>query len=81
MHSGMRFAAQTLLRTDERISKLRGRVHSADSRKIIATFHPSYLLRIPSEKKAAWEDLKMAMEILGLRNSAGKLDGSPGTKN
>jgi DNA polymerase len=58
------FAAQTLLKTEERISRLRGRVHSFENRKLIATFHPSYLLRNPAEKKAAWQDLQMAMKEL-----------------
>jgi uracil-DNA glycosylase len=30
------------------------------------TFHPSYLLRTPSEKKVAWEDVKLVMRELDL---------------
>ena len=60
------FAAQTLLRTDQRMTQIRGKLHDFDKRKLIATFHPSYLLKNPSEKKAAWEDLKLAMQELGL---------------
>jgi uracil-DNA glycosylase len=58
------FAAQTLLETDERISKLRGKVIELRGRKILATYHPAYLLRNPAEKKAVWQDLKVAMKEL-----------------
>lgn len=60
------FAAQCLLQTSEKISRLRGSVHAYDGRKLIATFHPSYLLRNPSEKKAAWVDLQLVMKELGI---------------
>jgi DNA polymerase len=30
------------------------------------TFHPSYLLRTPSDKKLAWEDIKLVMQVLDL---------------
>lgn len=53
------FAAQTLLETDERISRLRGRFISYRGSKLIATFHPAYLLRNPQKKRDVWEDMKM----------------------
>lgn len=53
------FAAQTLLETDERISRLRGRFISYRGSKLIATFHPAYLLRNPNKKRDVWEDMKM----------------------
>jgi DNA polymerase len=53
------FAAQTLLETDERISRLRGRFISYRGSKLIATFHPAYLLRNPHKKRDVWEDMKM----------------------
>lgn len=53
------FAAQTLLRTKEPISKLRGRFFSYQGVPLLPTFHPAYLLRNPNEKKTAWEDLKL----------------------
>jgi uracil-DNA glycosylase len=61
------FAAQALLQTTERISRLRGTIHKYDGRKLIASFHPSYLLRNPSEKKAAWADLQLVMKELNLK--------------
>ena len=54
------FAAQTLLRTDERISRLRGKFYPfAKGVKLIATYHPAALLRNPGYKKAVWEDMKL----------------------
>lgn len=59
------FAARTLLRTEEPISKLRGRVFDYRGAKLIPTFHPSYLLRSPGNKREAWDDLKTALVLLG----------------
>ncbi len=55
-------AAQTLLRTNESISKLRGRFHQYKGVKVIATYHPAYLLRNPEKKRDVWEDMKMLMK-------------------
>src|SRR3954463_11065707 len=59
------FAARTLLDTPEPISKLRGRVFEFRGAKLIPTFHPSFLLRSPGNKREAWEDLKTALALLG----------------
>jgi uracil-DNA glycosylase family 4 len=58
------FAAKTLLRTEEPISRLRGRVFDFRGAKLIPTFHPSFLLRSPDRKRDAWEDLKRARALL-----------------
>ena len=58
------FAAKTLLRSQEPISRLRGQVYEYHGALLIPTFHPSFLLRSPGQKKYAWEDLKMALAIL-----------------
>jgi DNA polymerase len=58
------FAAQALLRTQDSISRLRGRVYVYGGAKLIPTFHPAYLLRSPEKKRDAWEDLKRARAIL-----------------
>jgi DNA polymerase len=58
------FAAQALLRTQDSISRLRGRVYVYGGAKLIPTFHPAYLLRSPDRKRDAWEDLKRARVIL-----------------
>jgi uracil-DNA glycosylase family 4 len=69
-------ASQTLLATATPISRLRGQWHDfpppayghfgLPGCKLMPTFHPSYLLRVPSEKPKAWEDLKQVMGYLGL---------------
>lgn len=60
-----KFAAQTLLRTQEPISRLRGRVLDYRGTKLVPTFHPAYLLRNPSSKREVWEDMKLVKSLLG----------------
>ncbi len=57
-------AAQTLLQTETPISQLRGKIHDYAGIQMICTFHPAYLLRNPSAKKEAWDDLKKVMSLL-----------------
>jgi uracil-DNA glycosylase len=57
-----RFAVQSLLRTEEPIGRLRGRVHRYEGVPVVVTYHPAYLLRTPVDKAKAWEDLCLAME-------------------
>jgi DNA polymerase len=59
-----RFAVQSLLRTDEPIGRLRGRVHRYEGVPVIVTYHPAYLLRTPADKGKAWADLCLAMETV-----------------
>lgn len=61
-----KFAAQTLLKSDQPITRLRGRFHDFDGIKLMPTFHPAYLLRNPADKKLVWEDMKLVMRELGL---------------
>ena len=58
------FAARALLRTQDPISRLRGRVYEYRGAKLIPTFHPAYLLRNPSSKKEVWEDMKLVRTLL-----------------
>jgi DNA polymerase len=51
-------AAQTLLKTETPISRLRGKFFDYRSRLLIPTFHPSYLLRNPQAKREVWDDMK-----------------------
>jgi uracil-DNA glycosylase len=55
-----RFAVKQLLRSDEAIGKLRGRVHRYEGIPVIVTYHPAYLLRNMPDKAKAWEDLCLA---------------------
>ncbi|MBZ5559405.1 MAG: uracil-DNA glycosylase [Acidobacteriia bacterium] len=59
-----KFGAQTLLRTLDPISKLRGRVFEYRGAKLVPTFHPAYLLRNPSSKREVWEDMKLVRTLL-----------------
>ena len=59
-----KFAAQTLLRTAEPISKIRGRFHQIGDIRVMPTFHPSYLLRNPAAKREVWQDMKAVMGVL-----------------
>jgi uracil-DNA glycosylase len=61
-------STQTLLKTSDGIMRTRGRWVDYDtgSRKIraLATFHPAYLLRSPSYKRLAWQDLRSIAKAL-----------------
>ena len=59
-----KFAAQSLLRTAEPITRLRGRAFNYRGATLIPTFHPAYLLRNPSAKREVWEDMKKVRGIL-----------------
>jgi DNA polymerase len=59
-----RFAVQSLLRTDEAIGRLRGRVHKYRGVPLIVTYHPAYLLRNLEDKAKAWDDLCLALETV-----------------
>jgi uracil-DNA glycosylase family 4 len=59
-----RFAAQSLLDTDETIGRLRGRVHQFRNVPLVVTYHPAYLLRNLPDKARAWEDLCLARRTM-----------------
>lgn len=61
-----KFAAQTLLQTEEPISKLRGRFHVYQGIPVMPTYHPAYLLRNPGSKRDVWNDMQQLMKCLGL---------------
>jgi DNA polymerase len=61
------FAAQTLLQTEERISRLRGRFHRLGDIQVMPTYHPAFLLRNPQYKRAVWEDMQLVQGALALR--------------
>jgi DNA polymerase len=62
-----RIAAQNLLKTDAPLARLRLKAHSFGAGRVplVVTYHPAYLLRTPSDKRKAWEDLKFAREVCG----------------
>ncbi|HUQ88712.1 MAG TPA: uracil-DNA glycosylase [Vicinamibacterales bacterium] len=59
-----KFAAQSLLKTVDPITKLRGRQFDYRGSVLIPTFHPAYLLRNPSAKREVWDDMKRVRAIL-----------------
>ncbi|MBN1569602.1 MAG: uracil-DNA glycosylase [Acidobacteria bacterium] len=58
------FGAQTLLRTTQPIGRLRGQLIDYRGAKLVATFHPAYLLRNPIEKRKVWEDMQIVRNYL-----------------
>lgn len=59
-----KFAAQSLLKTVEPITKLRGREVAYRDAILMPTYHPAYLLRNPSAKRDVWADMQRVREIL-----------------
>jgi uracil-DNA glycosylase family 4 len=58
-------AAQTLLNTTVSIGRLRKTMHDYQGMKLVATYHPAYLLRNPAAKKDVWEDMKFLLKAMG----------------
>lgn len=61
-----RIAAHNLLQTTTPLGRLRGSVHTLPNSTVpvIVTYHPAYLLRQPTEKRRAWQDLQLARDFL-----------------
>lgn len=57
-------AFQCLLRTREPITRARGQWRDWNGIKVLPTFHPAYLLRVPEKKREAWEDMKKVRDYL-----------------
>jgi DNA polymerase len=60
-------AAQSLLNTKDSISRFRGNWLDYRNTKLMATYHPAYLLRNPAAKGEVWKDLQKVMAHLGLQ--------------
>ncbi len=73
-------AAKTLLDSTATIGELRGRIHAyypepmSAPIKLIATYHPAYLLRNYSQdnRRRVWHDMQMVLKELGLPIPKGK---------
>lgn len=59
-----KFAAQSLLDSDDTIGAMRGKLHSYNGVPVIVTYHPAYLLRNLPDKAKAWEDLCFAVKTM-----------------
>lgn len=65
-------SAKTLMKTSDGIMKLRGKwgeITTADkSFKVLPTLHPTYLLKQPTHKRLAWQDLLSLKQSLETKN-------------
>jgi DNA polymerase len=57
-----RIAAQTLLKTKDPLSKLRGNSYQFNGSSLVVIYHPAYLLRALPEKRKAWQDMQLAIK-------------------
>ena len=58
------FSAQTLLKTETKITALRGKLFDLGGIRVIPTYHPAFLLRNPERKREVWEDMKKIAELM-----------------
>jgi uracil-DNA glycosylase family 4 len=58
-------AARFLLDSGAPISGLRGRVHDFEGIPVVPTYHPAYLLRNPVQKRRAWQDIELLLQVVG----------------
>jgi uracil-DNA glycosylase len=73
-------AAQTLLQTNRGITHYRGEWFDFRGRKLLATYHPAYLLRNPSAKSEVWKDLQKVMAVLGLQARGKSAEAGPSAR-
>ncbi|MCC9601860.1 uracil-DNA glycosylase [Stieleria sp. JC731] len=59
-------SAQALLKNKLSVGRMRGKFHRYFDSKVLVTYHPSYLLRTPAAKKAAWSDLQIMLRDAGM---------------
>jgi DNA polymerase len=57
-------ATHALLNTKEPLTRLRGHWQRYHDIRVMPTFHPSYLLRAPQERRKTWDDMQQVMEYL-----------------
>ena len=61
------YAARTLLDTDLSVGRMRGKFFQHGAARVVVTYHPAYLLRNASAKRATWDDMQMLMAEMGLK--------------
>ncbi|MFP4499949.1 MAG: uracil-DNA glycosylase [Candidatus Hydrogenedentota bacterium] len=62
-----KYAAQTLLKCDLPVGRMRGRWWEYHGIPLRVTYHPAYLLRNPPQKHGCWEDIQAVMQHLGIK--------------
>jgi uracil-DNA glycosylase len=65
-----RIATHALLGTKEPLTRLRGHWQKYGNIRVMPTFHPSYLLRAPQERRKTWDDMQQVMEYLANHEEA-----------
>ena len=68
-------AAAALTGTEQSVGAMRGRVHRYRGVAMVVTYHPAYLLKSPTEKARAWEDLLFARRTLVEQHAAPAIRG------
>ncbi|MBU1343064.1 MAG: uracil-DNA glycosylase [Proteobacteria bacterium] len=63
-------AAQCLLNMKIPLEQFRGKFHDYHGIRVMPTFHPSQLLKQPEYKRQVWEDMKLVMEVSGLKHGS-----------
>lgn len=58
-----RHAAHTLLKTQQSLSRLRGKVHDYHGIPLLVTYHPAALLRDDKWKRPTWEDVQALRKL------------------
>lgn len=60
-----RIAAQSLLKVDMPIDRMRGQRYEypGSTIPVVVTYHPADLLRSPGDKRKSWQDLQLAMQV------------------
>ncbi len=59
-----RVAGQSLLKTQDSLSRLREQTHHYNNIPLLVTYHPAALLRNPRWKQSSWQDLKKIKKLL-----------------
>ena len=61
---GRKILAQTLLNREDTVGAMRASGGNYESIPVVVTYHPSYLLRTPTEKAKVWDDLMKACTLV-----------------
>ena len=59
-----RFSGGFLLGASSPLDQMRNKIHDYQGISVLVTYHPAYLLRAPTEKRKAWQDLQLLQQYL-----------------
>ena len=63
-----RISGTTLLRMDDTLKSMRGRLHDYHGIPLLVTYHPAALLRNSNLKKYTWEDFQFIRDFINKKN-------------